>query len=91
MTLSSSAPPSLLLSPATLGTLLDDGSASGDGNATVLREAADSLIFYLGIYGGLAAANSVSFLSNTLFSRTFSKECVCNLVLALPNTSLLSL
>ena len=34
---------------------------SGDGsNVTVLREAADNLEFYLGMYGGLAAANSVS-------------------------------
>ena len=37
------------------------GSVSGSANYTALREASDSLQFYLGVYGGLAAANSVSY------------------------------
>ena len=40
--------------------VLLDSSGSGDINATVLREASDNLVFYLCVYGGLAAANSVS-------------------------------
>ena len=44
--------------------LLYDGLGSGDHNTTVLREAGDNLQFYLGVYGGLAVANSVSSLNS---------------------------
>lgn len=52
-------PGALLNTTASYSTTLM-GSGYGDGNQTVLREASDNLAFFLGIYGGLAAANSVS-------------------------------
>ena len=50
------------------------GLASGAlVNETVLKEAQDNLEFYLAIYGGLAAANSVSSLNSTTHnSREYS-------------------
>ena len=47
--------------------LVGSGSGSAE-NSTVLREASDSLQFYLGVYGGLAAANSVRSRSLTLIT-----------------------
>ena len=53
-----------LVSPLTAsaidGLMLDNSDSGESSNSTILREAEDNLQFYLGIYGGLAAANTVS-------------------------------
>lgn len=52
--------PGALLNTTTSYSTTLVGSGYDGGNQTALRGASDNLAFFLGIYGGLAAANSVS-------------------------------
>ena len=88
-TIPHSTPNTLHSTPLDYTELLDS-SGSGSGEYAVLREASDNLRFYLGVYGGLAAANSVSALSsyNIEDGNCFVHACVYNSCIHLPCSGL---
>ena len=69
--------------------LVGSGSGSAE-NSTVLREASDSLPFYLGVYGGLAAANSVRSRSHSLVHYRFNPFCTHYCIIGLTLSTLIS-